>query len=1015
MSSESKPPISNADETLSLGSPSHDATNRAIPAGKLIGDYELLEEVARGGMGIVYRARQVSLNRIVALKMIRQAKFASQSDRQRFQIEAEAAATLNHPNTVPIFEIGEFEGDPFFSMRLIEGGSLTEGIARGDWPCKDRESIEKTIDLIWQVALAVHDAHQHGIIHRDLKPGNILLDGDGTPFVADFGLAKRFESADDVTQSGVILGTPAYMAPEQALGGRLSTAADIYSLGAILYRLLAGCPPFEATNPAETLKQALDHRPKPIRKLNQRIDRDLETICHKCLEKDPSQRYASALALANDLELWKQGRPIAARPIGWIAKSFRWGKRNPLGIGVVLLGLFLLSLIVGSLFLGYASTRRALDVMATERYANAIWSAVAALREGDTAEFDKHLRTQIPNDGELDRRGWEWHYLQRKNPIEGTLPRTNQNRVWRQSAFSPDGNRFAILETEYRFGSELREVSIWNLTTGSQDKISKGDSSSFAQAMERPPDQVLKLPSIVAVTNRMPTLLEWDPHGRYLALLCDQNEIQIWDLNQDKVRYTLPIVQSNSESILRWSHAGDRFAVVETNGDVFIHRLPDDSNTEERPTKISSDDRKTAMIGWSPNDDRIAISSVNRTSFIETTTWDEVQEWPFQVLEWSPDGKRWASHEGVGSFDSPKLQCLTPITGRVGWSNNGERIASKSDNELTLLDANTGTILQQYSSTGSGKPLWLPTHDQVLINNDLMRDLRWSPIDRIIKLEKGAARLRASRDGRQVAVAFQDSTAIGVYDEKGDLFRTVVNPLQNVIALDWNSDGTKLVSLDLGGVIRVWDVKSGQEIRQLTGLPAKSATLPFHEADWQVWWSPDDKYIAASAAGMAVRIWSMESESIPIAYDRAKVRTLGWTNEPLTLVNEVCEVSYRFPRTRNSPDWPTSTFHRIVSWDATRDRWYAYTLRSISNVTHIAQMVPGQNQMIVPNWSGVSSEGLEGWGEANDSSTEQAEGKGPFVAIDLIEDPIRLIGLTSKGVMQLIDLDRNVSLMRLQK
>ena len=261
------------------------------------GDYELLEEIGRGGQGVVYRAHQKSLNRTVALKVIGLGPWATEAHLKRFRREAEAAASLDHPLIVPIHEVGERDGCCYFSMNFVEGGQLDEVVRREPMP------IRQAVELIAKVARTVHYAHEHGILHRDIKPGNILLDVKGEPHLTDFGLARLVETESTVTRTLDVMGTPSYMAPEQAAGNNaaVSSATDIYGLGAVFYQLLTGHPPFTGGTTFETVRLVLDTEPRSPRLINPKVDRDLSTICLKCLEKDPKRRYSSALALAEDL------------------------------------------------------------------------------------------------------------------------------------------------------------------------------------------------------------------------------------------------------------------------------------------------------------------------------------------------------------------------------------------------------------------------------------------------------------------------------------------------------------------------------------------------------------------------------------------------------------------------------------------------------------------------------------------------------------------------------------------
>jgi serine/threonine protein kinase/TolB-like protein/Tfp pilus assembly protein PilF len=306
------------------------------------GDYELQEEIGRGGQGVVYRARQKSLNRTVALKIIVLGHWATARHLKRFRLEAEAAASLNHPSIVPIHEIGERDGCCYFSMNLIEGGQLDEAVRR------EAISIRRAAELIAKLARTVHYAHEHGILHRDIKPGNILLGKEGEPHLTDFGLARLVETESTVTRTTEVLGTPSYMAPEQASGNNvaLTSATDTYGLGAVLYHLLTGCPPFAGGTTYETVRLVLETDPRQPRLLNRKVDRDLSTICLKCLQKDPQHRYASALALAEDLERWLKHEPILARRTGLFARGKKWVRRKPAIAAVITLSLALIGVIV---------------------------------------------------------------------------------------------------------------------------------------------------------------------------------------------------------------------------------------------------------------------------------------------------------------------------------------------------------------------------------------------------------------------------------------------------------------------------------------------------------------------------------------------------------------------------------------------------------------------------------------------------------------------------------------------
>jgi len=586
-----------------------EATESPLPAPALvsqrIGDYELVEEIGRGGMGVVFRARDLRLNREVALKLILTGKLASNLEVKRFRAEAESAAHLDHPNIVPIYEVGESEGCHYFAMKLVEGGSLA-GAGRNLLDIRGGRQLQHGSDAnasshlrrskgkndllisiattLAKVARAVHFAHQHGILHRDLKPGNILLETNGEPLVTDFGLARRLGGASDLTLSGAVVGSPSYMAPEQAAGRsrEVTTAADIYSLGAVMYHMLAGKPPFDGDTPLEVLRQVIEDEPAPPGELSSlpshklQVDNDVQTICLKCLQKDPSRRYHTAEALADDLDRWLKNEPILARPVGTAERVYKWTKRRPAAAGLLsvsaaaLIGLMVLQFVhEGRLtqerdharllerraetneFLAINEARRAESNAYTARlnlYAADIYTAARFVEAGQVGPALALLNNQKPRPGGPDVRGFEWHWLRSRCSGDAARVLREHSRAVHTLAFSSDGRLMA--------SGDNNEIKLWNTASWelvssfpspNQREVLEAKGAQGFALMERDPKKAFELltgrtgleteiapsrPDMAHATQA----LAFSPDGETLASSGEKEYLKFWDVSKGLMR-----------------------------------------------------------------------------------------------------------------------------------------------------------------------------------------------------------------------------------------------------------------------------------------------------------------------------------------------------------------------------------------------------------------------------------------------------------------------------------------------
>lgn len=557
---------------------------------RYFGDYELLGEIASGGMGIVYRARQVTLNRVVALKMILGGRLASGVEVERFKTEAEAAARLDHPNIVPLYEIGDRDGRHYFSMKLIEGGNLADAIrqwfpvsAKRGEVITNSSSFRPAATLVAKVARAVHYAHQRGILHRDIKPRNILLDAKGEPMLTDFGLAKLVEKEADLTQSLAVMGSAHYMAPEQAAGKtkEVTTAADVYGLGAVLFETLTGQPPFRGENLMETLRKVGEEEPPSPSVLNPAVDRDLATICLKCLEKDPKRRYGSAEALADELERWLRHEPILARPTTALDRAHKWAQREPTQVALAgVVAAAVLVLIVGVLLANRGLNQRywqsLLNLARAERVTHNRAGSLDAIAEAARIRTDETLRNEavqalaqagvrlerrvpygdeawfgLSADGSLLMAAGMVHSYSGHSQIK-----TPKIKVWETAtgkllneiaweplgplpAFSPDARVVALSQTK-------GTIVFWNPRTGMQLSQEEGegalmfspDSNWLAIAASNSVDVVQRARKKYVQRRARGAFLTFTPGGEVLLRVADR--VVKWNFHSDTETQVTP-------------------------------------------------------------------------------------------------------------------------------------------------------------------------------------------------------------------------------------------------------------------------------------------------------------------------------------------------------------------------------------------------------------------------------------------------------------------------------------------
>jgi WD40 repeat protein len=829
--------------------PGTDSSTAGSPEPPSPPGFTLLAELGRGAVGVVYQARQHQPERVVALKCLRDGPDPGVEQRARFLAEADAIARLHHPHIVQVHAVGEHRGQPFLCLEYLDGGTLAKKINGQPQPPR------AAARLLAVLAGAVQHAHEQGVIHRDLKPSNVLLTGDGTPKISDFGLA-RF-GRPELTATGAIMGTPSYMAPEQARGDNAAVgpAADIWALGAILYELLTGRPPFRGLGALDTLKQVVEDEPVPPARLQPGVPRDLEVICLKCLEKSPVKRYPSAEALADDLRRFQAGEPIRARPVGAWERVLKWAKRKPaaaalavVSVATVLsLGATGASLFWGGRLAEQRDRAEALRVQAEAASEKAklaeaeaekarigeaqqralvdrlryFADADRAQRYGEAGEYGR-MRELLDSlgqgrPGQPDLPGFEYHYLQRQCRLRRFL-RGHTAGVSGVS-WSPDGRRLASASGD-------GAVKVWDARAGKEILTIKGAGGGVS----------------------------WSPDGRRLASapggkdILSPGEVRIWDAESGKETLSL---QGHTSSVgcLSWSPDGKRLASASSGNnfqpDIMIKVWDTESGKEV--LTLGGHWGPVMCLSWSPDGKRLASGAGtfppwDPAGFPKKPNDDTIKVWDtksgqevltlkghthfVQGVSWRPDGQRLASaswDKTVRVWDARTGKESLTLRGHrshvhgVSWSPDGQRLASASDDQtMRVWDARTGQeVLLLKGHTGG------------------VRAVVWSP------------------DGGRLASASTDRT-VGLWDtQTGQEARAFRGHTNWVYGVSWSPDGRRLASGSADGTIQVWDAHTGQAKRKLQG----SGGVSFQAGPS---WSPDGKRLAGSGVG-TLKVWDAES------------------------------------------------------------------------------------------------------------------------------------------------------------